>query len=174
MKQPHHPSDAELARYDEQAHVGPGGQHVLICRECRTTVAEYGWLRRELIAVLHGIADGPGVPRRGWEGVRRGTLRMRRRQLAGWYGTATFGIALVLCLAFATPLAGGESTALPGTVPSGRLDLPGAMAPPRAGAAERVRPSVTPTPSPPMPHERGQGLTPALEPIPTAPRLASG
>jgi hypothetical protein len=169
-----HPPDRQLARYQEQPTAGPVGLHVLGCRLCRNAVTEYGWLGVELAAVLHSIAERSGEPHEGWRAVQRGTKRRRRQRLAGWYGAATFGIALALSLAFATSLAVGPDLASRGTMPSLRIVRFEATVPSRVGFAGRPTPAVTPVPLPPKTARLGNRSAPSPAPVPTAPTPRAG
>ena len=90
--------------------------------------------------------------------------------------SATACVAVVLCLAFATPRAGGAFVVGDLTGSARRLEVretvPRAVA--GAVALSPLAESPTPTPAPPTGCMRDHGSAPCPEPIPTAPRVATG
>ena len=172
-----HPTDSQLAQLDEWPTMATMiGQHARACGRCRGTLAEYRWLRDEMSALFAGVAEAAAVPRPMWEQIGRSTSRKRRRHLFGLYCSATACVAVVLCLAFATPRTGGAPVVADRTASARLLEVRETAPRAVSGAAALCPPAMspTPTPAPPTGYERDQGAAPSPEPIPTAPRVAAG
>lgn len=178
MDDTRHPGEMELARGDNPAAGRREGQtHLLWCGSCRSAAADYAWLRSELMALMEDVAEIVTVPTPAWDAVRSGTRWQRRLKLTRLGLAATFGAALVVCLAFATPRLGSASAVASATACGGCLvlrELPTAPAVAAASVDTPSRRAMTPTPSV-LSAPKGSLRVPlAPVPVPAAPVVASG
>ena len=96
-----------------------------------------GRLGREIGAALAEHARHAPVPRPSWESIRLGKAARRRREIAGSTLAAVVSVSLALFLAFATPLAAGDSFGAGGTASVGSRSIR-APRPPAAPALVRL------------------------------------
>jgi hypothetical protein len=161
-----HLTELELAR----AAAGDGSEnlidHLRWCGQCRTAVAEYGWLQEEIERTLEAEAAGAPVPEADWMGARE-RLQSTRPVSAVGRRAAAVSLAAAVCLVVAVPLAvagGNRAWAMAprteevSTAPSpaavvenGRVGTPTSPAGRMAGRAERVSLPFVPPPTPPEP-----------------------
>ena len=161
-----HLTELELAR----AAAGDGSEdlidHLRWCGQCRTAIAEYGWLQEEIERALEVEADGAPVPEPDWMGVRERLQSPKPVSVIGRRAAAV-SLAAAVCLVVAVPLAvagGNRAWAMApklddvSTAPSpvavgdnGQVGTPTSPAGRMAGRAERVSLPFVPAPTPPEP-----------------------
>lgn len=97
-----HLGEIELAQLSDKAGREAVGaeivEHLRWCARCRSAVADYGWLQREISATLTAAADGVFVPRPQWWAVQERVFAGRRRQITAWRVSSIAGVALAVCL----------------------------------------------------------------------------
>lgn len=103
-----HPLEIELAWFSESEGRAGVEHHVRRCSRCRHVVANYGWLRGKIAAVLEARAGAVPVPQPSWETVREGVGRAERRSEDGRLLVAA-GVGLMVCLMLGAPSLLGTS-----------------------------------------------------------------
>jgi hypothetical protein len=99
-----HLSDTELAQLGAMESTGSIGNHLRWCARCRSVLADYRWLHRELAATLTAAADTVVVPRPTWQVVRSRLLVDQRQRVAGWRASVLASAVLAVCFMLLAPI----------------------------------------------------------------------
>ncbi len=160
-----HPREIELAqlsaREDGEAIDAEMVEHLRWCAHCRSVVADYDWLRKEIATTLEAAAEIP-APRPQWWAVRDRVFAGQRRQITGWRISAISSVVLAVCLMF-------SAFPIPSTTVAALTSLPEPIVAP-APVTVAVTLAVTPTPT----TEMVPPSTPAFMLPPTPPQSETG
>ncbi len=141
-----HPREVELAYLSDEEAGGEVTAHLRWCARCRSVVADYRWLQREIATTLAVAADVASVPRPKWWAVRERIFTRQRRQVAGWRASAFASVVLSVCLMLSVP---------------NFLSLP--------VAAQRLQPEVATAPAPVTAVVSGETMASLATPTPLIP-----
>jgi len=157
-----HLRDIELAWLSDEENALPLEReaHLRWCGRCRSALAEYRWLQKELAVALADAAESAPAPRLQWQAVRS-RVSVERRGAANRRVSAFASMVLAVCFALSL------STFLSPTL-AARTPQPEPAAFPAPLAAASVVGASTATPTPAAPGEQAEmQSTPSLIPPPT-------
>jgi len=162
-----HPREAELIRFGDGEASTDVAEHLRWCAHCRSVVADYRWLQREIVTTLAAAADAVPVPRSKWWAVQEVLFATQQRLVVGWRVSAVASVVLAVCLMLSlSPVLGVAVAAR--TLPPAPMIAPAPATTVVSGEQKISRATPTPVVSSeevtPLP-------TPALMLPPTPPQL---
>jgi hypothetical protein len=89
--------ETEMARLSDGERDAGAAEHLRWCARCRSVVADYRWLQRQIVSTLEAAVGAVPAPRPRWWIVQERLAAVQRQQIAGRRVSAA-SVAATVCL----------------------------------------------------------------------------